>query len=338
MGKDVLARRSRTMSTLSPRTLGLLEFSAAMVLSGTIGYFVFESHQSAYNVVFFRCLFGALSLFGYCAARGLLQPSIFEPRTLGLALAGGAAIVANWVLLFTSYHYASISIATALYHTHPFFLVLLGAIFLGDRPGFGKLAWIGVAFTGLLMVIEVHKIEFDLTSASMVGLLLAVGAAFLYAVATLITKRLKGIPPHLIALVQVSLGALLLFPSADFSSVASLGSHWIYLVGLGVIHTCAMYILLYSGVQKLSIGPIAVLSFIYPVVAILVDYICYDQSLSAGQLGGIALILLGSAGVNLNWVTRLSGWAPRSLRTQPMITVAPGPATTGGPADPTSCR
>jgi hypothetical protein len=91
-------------------------------------------------------------------------------------------------------------------------------------------------------------------------------------------------------------------------------------------------------VQKLSIGPIAVLSFIYPVVAILVDYICYGQNLSAGQFGGIALILLGSAGVNLNWVPKLGGWAPRSLRTQPMITAAPGPATTGGPADPTSCR
>jgi drug/metabolite transporter (DMT)-like permease len=299
------------MSTMSPRTLGILEFSAAMTLSGTLGYFVFESRQSAYNVVFFRCLFGALSLFAYCALQGLLKPGHLGWRSLGLALTGGAAIVANWVLLFTSYQYASISVATVVYHTQPFFLVLLGAILIGDRPGSTKLIWIGIAFVGLLMVIKVDEITFDLTSASLTGLLLAVGAAVLYAVATLITKQLRGIPPHLIALVQVSLGTLLLLPFADFGSVSGLGSHWIYLITLGVIHTCVMYILLYSGVQKLSVGPIAVLSFIYPAVAILVDYLVYGQNLSALQFAGIALILLGSAGVNLNAPPDHAGGAGR---------------------------
>ena len=42
---------------------GRLEMIAAMALSGTIGYFVVESGQSVWNVVFFRCLFGGLSLF-----------------------------------------------------------------------------------------------------------------------------------------------------------------------------------------------------------------------------------------------------------------------------------
>ena len=77
--------------------VGLAQMAAAMTLSGTLGVFVLESGQSAWNVVFFRCLFGALSLLAYCWARGLLRPGLYTRRTLALALAAGAALVLNWV-------------------------------------------------------------------------------------------------------------------------------------------------------------------------------------------------------------------------------------------------
>ena len=106
---------------------GVLQMTAAMVISGSVGAFVFESGQSATNVVFFRCLFGALALAAYCAVQGLLRPEHLTRRVLLLAAAGGAAIVFNWVLLFASFHHASISIATAVYNTQPFMLLALGA-------------------------------------------------------------------------------------------------------------------------------------------------------------------------------------------------------------------
>ncbi|HSC83256.1 MAG TPA: hypothetical protein VLC30_06520, partial [Pseudomonas sp.] len=43
------------------------------------------------------------------------------------------------------------------------------------------------------------------------------------------------------------------------------------------------------------------LSFIYPVVAILVDYLAFDHHLQALQLLGIAAILLAAAGMTLGW-------------------------------------
>lgn len=289
------------METNLSHRRGIFEFSTAMLLSGTLGLFVFESGQSAWTVVFFRCLFGALSLVIYCWGSGLLDRPRFTRRTLVLTLLGGVAIVANWVLLFNAYHFASISVATAVYHTQPFFLVLLGAGLLGDRPTAGTLGWIGVAFVGLLFVIKLDPATLNLSSETLVGFALALGAAVLYAVATLIAKQLKGVPPHLIALVQVSLGTVVLAPFADFGAALTWGSHWFYLVGLGVIHTCLMYILLYSGIQKLAVGPIAVLSFIYPIVAIGVDYAFYGQNLTITQFAGVGLILVGSAGVNLKW-------------------------------------
>lgn len=74
---------------------GLLEMIGAMILSGSLGYFVLESGQSAYNVVFFRCLFGALSLLLYCSLRGMLHRRIFNRKTLLMTVSGGIALVAN---------------------------------------------------------------------------------------------------------------------------------------------------------------------------------------------------------------------------------------------------
>ena len=167
------------MSPHSDR-LGLAQMAAAMTLSGTLGVFVLESGQSAWNVVFFRCVFGALSLFLYCWARGLLKPGLFTARTLGLALAAGAALVLNWVLLFSAYRLASISLATAVYNVQPFFLIGLGALFLGERPSRGKLAWSVVAFAGLLLVLRLTDTAGAGGAAYLSGLLLGLGLSLIH--------------------------------------------------------------------------------------------------------------------------------------------------------------
>lgn len=294
------------MSPSSDR-VGLAQMAAAMTLSGTLGVFVLESGQSAWNVVFFRCVFGAVSLFLYCWARGLLKPGLFTARTLALALAAGAALVLNWVLLFSAYRLASISLATAVYNVQPFFLIGLGALFLGERPTRGKLAWSVIAFAGLLLVLKLT--DHSGGGAYLSGLLLGLGAAALYGITAVIVKRLKGIPPQVLALVQVTLGALMLLPMADFQALPTAPLQWGYLVALGLVHTCLMYILMYSAIQKLPTTSTAALSFIYPAVAILLDLVVYGHRMDATQVLGVAMIFLAAAGVSLNWQWRLRGGA-----------------------------
>jgi hypothetical protein len=52
---------------------GTVEMTAAMMISGTIGWFVVISGQPVMDVVFWRCVFGAITLLIVCAARGLLR-------------------------------------------------------------------------------------------------------------------------------------------------------------------------------------------------------------------------------------------------------------------------
>ena len=93
---------------------GSWEMVAAMLISGTIGWFVLVSGVSVIEVVFWRCVIGGLTLLLVCAVLGYLRLDLLSWARLGLAMLSGVTIVGNWLLLFESYSRASIAISTAV--------------------------------------------------------------------------------------------------------------------------------------------------------------------------------------------------------------------------------
>ncbi|WP_406862425.1 DMT family transporter [Streptomyces sp. HUAS MG47] len=309
---------------MTNETRGTLELTLAMVLSGTLGIFVVESGANAFDVVFFRCLFGAAALGAYSLARGYFTGHGFTPKKLGLAALGGVFIVFNWVFLFEAYEAASISLATVVYHTQPFFLVLLGAVLFRERITAAKFGWLAVAFAGLVLVSGVRPGD----TASLKGLGLALAAAVLYALSTVVTKRITGVKPHLIALVQVLVGLPLLLPFADFGAAARLGAGWGWLAGLGLIHTGLMYVLMYSAYAKLPTAKIAVLAFTYPAVAMFADWAVYGHHIGLVQALGVPLIVLAGLKVTLAAKPAPAAVAGSAPRTAGRAPAAASPAAT----------
>lgn len=285
---------------LNRRQTGIVEMVLAMGLSGTLGYFVLEANLPVWNIVFFRCVFGLLGLGIYCWWRGFLTPWPLAGRNLLFASLAGCALVANWLLLFGSYQYASISLSTAVYHTQPFFLLLLAKLFFAEAFDLRKLPWYLIAFAGLLLIIEFRWSGLE-NSQQLLGFLMALGAAVLYAVTTLFTRQVEGVRPEVIAFLHVMIGSVLLLPVLDLTALPVLASQWWCLIVLGFVHTCLMYIFLYSAYQKLPVALIAILAFLYPAIAILVDYLIYDQSLSVLQWLGIMAVLFSATAMNAGW-------------------------------------
>lgn len=284
---------------------GTGEMIAAMLISGTIGWLVLLSGQPPLTVVFFRCLIGALVL---SLMLRRVPPAVWTKASLLLALLGGLALVGNWLLLFASFSRASISMATAAYNVQPFLLVGLAALVRRERVPLWKLLWLVAAFAGLLLVVQVEPDVLIEPGAYLSGIGLALGAAFLYAVFSLIAKQLTGIPPQRLARGQLLLGTLVLAPLLAWDRLPTGPQPWSILITLGVVHTGIMYALLYSALQRLPTSATAALSFIYPVAAILVDYWAFGQKLHPSQLLGGGLILLAVAGVSFGW--RLKRAAP----------------------------
>ena len=279
---------------------GTVEMSAAMAILGTIGWFVVLSGQPIMDVVFWRCAFGALTLLIICAGLGLLRNRL-SLRIIGIAALGGVAIVVNWLLLFSAFSRASISIATAVYNTQPFMLVGFGALFFAERLTLTKLTWLAIAFAGMVLIVQSAPDAGDIGTDYFTGIVMALGAAFFWAVAAIVTKKLKGTPPHLIALIQVCVGVVMLAPFANLSQLPVDAWSWAMLATLGIVHTGLMYILMYGAIQKLPTHLQGSLSFIYPVVAILVDVVAFGHRLHLSQIVGATAILIAAAGMNLGW-------------------------------------
>ncbi len=283
---------------MTKTTSGILEMIFAMSLIGTLGIFVVFSGESPITVAFWRCLFGAIGLAIICVFKDAFTYKI-SPKQFLMAVMGGIALTTNWVMLFSAIGHASISLTTAIYNTQPFMLVCFGALLFGEQLTRRKLGWLAFAFCGVVLIAQ-SKPELAYAVGSFpVGVALSIGAAFLWAVAVVVTKKLSDVPPHLIALIQVTSGVFLLAPLASVSDLPTETSAWASLLVLGLVHTALMYAILYRAVQKLPTHLQGALSFLYPAVAIVCDYLVFGQTLGPVQILGTAIIIFAAAGMTL---------------------------------------
>jgi drug/metabolite transporter (DMT)-like permease len=276
---------------MNKEKIGYIELISAMFLSGTIGMFVEFSKQPIINVVFYRCAIGSVCLLIYFFLKGLFkkQPA-FSKRDCLLVGVVGISVVLNWLALFSSYAYTSIGIATTIYHVQPIIVFFVGAFFFKEKITGSRMLWLAIAFLGVLLIIN-PAAQSVVGNDYFKGCILALIAACLYSVATLATKSIKVASPYVIALTQMLIGSLILWPFVQFSILPQTSLQYSSIVILGIVHSAFMYILLYSSYQKLSTSSIAILSYIYPLVAVAIDFIVFDKTLSILQIMGGIMVL-----------------------------------------------
>lgn len=114
--------------------LGKLYMFVAMVVSGTIGYFVTQSGQTPFNVVLFRCSIGAIGLSAWCLFRGYFRSIRLDRAAWVKLILGALTLVANWCFLFTAYRMTSVGITTVVYNVQPFLLLISGFFIRREVP------------------------------------------------------------------------------------------------------------------------------------------------------------------------------------------------------------
>lgn len=276
--------------------------SAAMALSGTAGLFSVMSGQPTFNVVFFRCLFGAAVLFAWvCLRGGYREYFTIAKRQWPLVLISGLCLVINWLALFEAFHRTSIGFATIIYHLQPFWIVLAASLFLGEALSRDRLGWIAIAFAGLVLTVLPKIGAMQADHSWLTGVALAVVASLFYAATTLTTRAVRSVKPDVLSTLHCLIGLVAFAPFMSTATLTGGAPMWGWLIGLGVIHTGIVYVLLYSAYPKLPTPVIAAGAFLNPAAALISDFLVFGRSITLLQGIGLALILIAGLAVNLRW-------------------------------------
>lgn len=302
MSEARIQSASTPLEMKGPSSAGAtVRVAAAMAGWGTIGLFVVNAGSNAVTTAGWRCVFGAGTLLVIVVLNGAYRKSTITRRNVMMAVLGGVALVSNWVFLFYAFDHTTLTVATMAYHMEPFFLLLLGALFLREKVTGTHLAWIMLAFGGLALATGFVGSE-GAHGIRVLAVLSALTAGLLYGIATLLAKRTVGLHVNITSLIQCGVGIVMLMPFA--TALEWSGGGWVWVLLMGVLHTGVLYSLLYSGVGRLSVPVIAALSFINPAVAVLCDVIFLGHVPSVMQIAGIATIVIATLGVTLNWGSR----------------------------------
>lgn len=280
------------------RTAGAFPFLLGSTLLGTIGVFVHQANADPLTATWFRCAFGLLGLTLWVLLRqqaGFLRLT----RTTGpWVLSAGVLMVLGWGLFFTAIERTSAGVAIVLFHIQPLWVLVLGALWLKEPVGRRRIASVAAAMLGLVLATGILEHASLIGGGGMLrpGYWLGIAAcligAFCTACVTLIARRLRDVPAGILAWWQCAVGALALWVWPMQRGWPEWGMSWLWLAGLGLIHTGLAYTLIYIGMARLTTGRIAVFQFVYPAVAVVIDWLFFDQRLGGMQLFGIALMLV----------------------------------------------
>ncbi len=264
---------------------------AGGVLLGTVGVFVEEARQHPLVTVLFRCAFGALALLAWGLATGRVRELRVRGRSWPVVVATGLLMVLNWALFFAAIPLTSIGVATIVFHIQPVWIMLFGTLVLREAVAPRQVAAMLAALLGL--VLTTGLLGDDAAAWGPVhvcGLLTGLAGSLCYAAVTILAKTEKVVTPFALAWWQCAVGTVLLLWVPLVHGWPQAPSSWAWLAGLGVLHTGLAYAILFAGMARLTLGRIAVLQYVYPLTAIVLDWAVYGRALGAVQLAGVGLM------------------------------------------------
>ena len=270
-----------------------LMLSAAMVIFGTLGVFtrnigVTSGELALYRAVLAFVLIGFYLVFIKKGGLNLKNAG----RELPLLLASGIAMGINWILLFQAYRYTTISAATLSYYFAPVIVTVASPLLFHERLTAKQIICFVMSTLGLVLIIGTGG---GVETAGITGILFGLGAAVFYAAVILLNKFIKNVAGIQRTILQMLAAVVTLLPYVAVSSGFNLnlldGTGWACLLTVGLFHTGITYCLYFSALKDLTGQEAAILSYIDPLVAVIISVLVLGEAMTLMQLIGGALIL-----------------------------------------------
>lgn len=264
-----------------------------MAVFGTLGIFIKNIPLSSGEIALFRAVIAAISILLYKFVKNEKIPFDEIKKDLLLLFLSGTAMGFNWIFLFQSYRYTSVSIATLSYYFAPVIVMAVCPILFRENLNLKQIICFVMSTLGLVLVIDPGKILPG--SNSFIGICFGLSAAVLYATVIILNKLIKNVTGIDRTLIQFFAAIIILFPYVgltDGMHLSAAGTYGIInLLVVGIVHTGITYCLYFSSLKDLKGQEAAILSYTDPLVAIIVSVSFLGETISLTQILGGILIL-----------------------------------------------
>lgn len=277
---------------MKQRSQARLMLITAMTAFGTIGFFVRHIPLSSAERALYRAVIAVavLGLYLLFSKKGLSLQRV--RKQLPLLMLSGAAIGINWILLFEAYDYTTVSVATLSYYFAPVIVTALCPILFREKLTGKQILCFVMSTAGLVLITGISTVG---EGRHMAGIAFGLGAAVFYASVVLMNKYIRDVDGVERTFWQFVGAAVVLLPYVLVTSGVNLHllelTGWGSLLVVGVFHTGICYCLYFSALKELPGQKAAILSYIDPLVAVLVSVALLQEPISGWQIAGGLLIL-----------------------------------------------
>lgn len=274
--------------TMNPR----LMLITSMTIFGTLGLFVRNIPVSSGELALYRAVLAALLIAVFLLLTKQRIPFSRIKKEVPLLLASGIAMGINWILLFEAYKYTTVSVATLSYYFAPVIVTVVCPVLFQEKLTGKQILCFVMSTIGLVLITGIGEVG---SGRDFVGILFGLGAAAFYATVILLNKFIKNVEGIHRTFLQFLAAILILVPYVILTSGVTLGSldgiGWINLLIVGLVHTGVTYCLYFSSLKELPGQKAAILSYIDPLVAVLISVTVLGEAMTLWQVIGGMLIL-----------------------------------------------
>jgi drug/metabolite transporter (DMT)-like permease len=251
----------------------------------------------------------ALAYWRWCLAVLLMLPfAIPQIRRSWPVIWKNRGVIALLAIIGTGYHnlfsYLGLNYTTAtngvmLNSSIPVMIIVLGALFFGQRVTRLQTAGVSISLVGVLAILCRGHPELLATLRFNVGDLIVLGSMLLWALYTLMLKwRPEGIPPIAFLCVCGIIGVVAMTPvyAWEISTGAAIKWSWPVvgaLVYVGAFPSFIGYIFWNRGVEQVGPNVSGLFVHLMPVFGSLLSWLFLDERLYWFHLAGMVLILSG---------------------------------------------
>ena len=271
-----------------------IQFILSMIIFGTIGLVVRYIDLSSSETALFSSSIGCLFLtLVYIGQRNKFTWQKIRQYAI-ILFVSGIALAGNWIFLYQSYDYTTLTNPTLGYYFAPVFVMLLSPIILKEKLPIKKMLCIVVAVIAMVFIVGNG---FSATGTDdLLGITFGIVAAVFYAALMLLNKFIKEMNRLEVTIIQLGVTALILLPYVLLTeglNMLSVSSSSIrFILFLGIVNTGIGFWLFFSGMEHLKGQSIAMLSYVDPFVAILISRLILQEQFTLLQvIGGLLLLV-----------------------------------------------